>query len=152
MIHLFHCTSDPAYYIFNWRDFIYNDFGWCRSWQKKRRKRDVCGKVGQYYALEQKNRKPRVAAKLTQCTILSNFVSHKYFQIYKEDTKLPYMMDFFSIWYPVIRQTFFATDYPTDIKKKLFLTFGTKNRLLSHAKQDLHQFFSKLIISYEIRT
>ena len=85
---------------------IYNDFGWCRSWQKKRRKRDVCGKVGQYYALEQKNRKPRAAAaKLTQCTILTNFVSHKYFQmVYKEDTKLPYMMDF-SIWYPVVRQS-----------------------------------------------
>ena len=44
------------------------------------RKRDVCGKVGQYYALEQKNRKPRAAAaKFTQCTIWTNFVSHNYF-------------------------------------------------------------------------
>ena len=87
MIHLSHCPSDPAYYIVNWRDFIYNDFGWCRSWQKKRRKRDVCGKVGQYYALEQKNRKPRVAAKLTQCTILTNFVSHQYFSKYIKRTQ-----------------------------------------------------------------
>ena len=120
--------------------FRYNDFGWCRSWQKKRRKRDVCGKVGQYYALEQKNRKPRVAAKLTQCTILSNFVSHKYFQIYKEDTKLPYMMDFFSIWYPVIRQTFFATDYPTDIKKNYFL--------LLEPKIDYYPMLNKICISF----